>query len=366
MAGGFMKFQTEFQDRDIAQKILEQIKQAPLDRQVSLMEVCGTHTVAIFRHGIKNLLPKNIRLISGPGCPVCVTDLADIDRGIEIAKLPQVIFASFGDMLKVPGSRSSLLTARAEGADVRIVYSCLDALKIARKNPEKDVVFFGIGFETTSPTIAATVAQAKEEGVNNFFILSSFKLLPPALTALLADEDIKVDGFLLPGHVCTIIGSEILNYVAEKYKTPGVIAGFEPVDILGSVLMLVRQIENNTPEIKIAYRRSVHPEGNRNALALLDRVFETSEATWRGIGNIPESGLKLRKDYEMFGAEKRYDVKIENVEQPTGCRCAEVLKGMIDPPECKLFRHGCNPEKPLGSCMVSSEGTCATWYKYGG
>ena len=361
-----MKFRTEFQDREIARKILEQIEQAPLDRQVSLMEVCGTHTVAIFRHGIKQLLPRKIRLISGPGCPVCVTDLADIDRGIEVAKLPQVIFTSFGDMLKVPGSSSSLSTARAEGADVRIVYSCLDALKIARENPEKDVVFFGIGFETTSPTIAATVAQAKEQAINNFFVLSSFKLLPPALSALLVDEDIKVDGFILPGHVCTIIGSEILNYIAEQYKTPSVIAGFEPVDILGSVLMLLRQIETNTPEIKIAYRRSVRPEGNRNALALLDRVFEPAEATWRGIGTIPGSGLKLRKDYQMFGAEERYNVKIENIERPTGCRCAEVLKGLIDPPECKLFRRRCNPENPLGSCMVSSEGTCATWYKYGG
>ena len=361
-----MKFSTEFQDREIAEKILEQIKQVPLDRRVSLMEVCGTHTVAIFRHGIKQLLPENVRLISGPGCPVCVTDLADIDRGIEIAKLPEVIFTSFGDMLKVPGSRSSLLTARAEGADVRIVYSCLDALKIARENREKEVVFFGIGFETTSPTIAATVAQAKEQGIDNFFVLSSFKMLPPALSALLADEDIQVDGFILPGHVCTIIGSEILSYVADQYNTPCVIAGFEPVDILGSVLMLLRQINDNAPEVKIEYRRSVLPEGNRNALALLERVFEESEAIWRGIGTIPESGLKLRKDYKMFAAEERYDVKIENVERPSGCRCAEVLKGMIDPVECKLFRHGCNPEKPLGSCMVSSEGTCATWYKYGG
>jgi len=361
-----MKFISEFQDREIVQKILDRIARIPLDRRLSLMEVCGTHTVAIFKHGIKKLLPDNIKLISGPGCPVCVTDIADIDRAIEIAKLPRVIFTSFGDMLKVPGSRSSLLQARSEGADVRILYSCLDALAIAEDNPEKDVVFFGIGFETTSPTIAATILQAHEKAIENFFVLSSFKLLPPALSALLADQDIRIDGFILPGHVCTIIGSQSCRYVAEKYKTPAVIAGFEPVDVLASVLMLLQQNQASAPQVQIQYKRSVHPEGNRNALALLNQVFQPSQAAWRGIGTIPQSGLRLRKEFDSFSAENRYNVNTEPVEPAVGCRCGEVLKGLIDPPQCTFFRRGCNPEQPLGSCMVSSEGTCATWYKYGG
>lgn len=360
-----MKYLTEFKDAKIVQKIIDKINRFQFTETISLMEVCGTHTVAIFRNGIKNLLPNNIRLISGPGCPVCVTGAGDIDRAIEIARMPQVIFTTFGDMLRVPGSSSSLLRARSEGADVRIVYSCLDALKIARENQGKDIVFFGIGFETTSPTIAATLVQAKQQQITNFFILSSFKLIPPALDALVTDERLKIDGFIMPGHVSVIIGSHPYERVAKKYHIPCAVAGFEPVDILAAIYLLLKQKQDDSSKVDIQYTRVVHPEGNPQAQALLSRVFKPCDSVWRGLGIIPKSGLRLSREYSKFAAENRYDVKITPAQDMEGCRCDEILKGLITPAECPLFRKKCNPENPFGACMVSSEGTCATRYKYG-
>ncbi len=362
-----MKYSSEYQDRKIAGRMLRRINE--LSRAagaVTLMEVCGTHTVAIFRHGIKRLLPGNIRLISGPGCPVCVTAPADVDRAVAIAGRPEVTFVTFGDMIRVPGSRrQSLAAARARGADVRVVYSCLDALKLSRENPRKKVVFFGIGFETTSPTVAATLIQAKKEKLGNFFILSSFKLIPPAIKALVEAGEVGVDGFLLPGHVSTILGSRPYQFISEKYGIPAVIAGFEPPDILSAVRMLIEQKLSGRPRVEIQYTRSVRPEGNPLARQQLAEVFAPAPACWRGLGVISDSGLKLKNAFRRFSAEERFPVKITPVRERSGCRCGEVIRGVLPPTGCSFFRKTCTPENPLGPCMVSSEGTCAAYYQYG-
>lgn len=330
------------------------------------MEVCGTHTMAIARSGIKKVLPKEIELISGPGCPVCVTSQEDIDRAIIIAELDGVIMTTFGDMMRVPGTTGSLEEARTDGADVRIVYSCLDALEIAEDNPEKKVVFMGVGFETTSPTVASAVIEAKKRGINNFYVIANFKLVFPALDIIAGSSKVKVDGFICPGHVSVITGSLPYRRIAEDFGKPCVIMGFEDADIIKGIKSLVEQINSGQSRVEIEYKRAVNEKGNVKANRVLNEVFEPGDADWRGIGRIRKSGLKFRKEYASFDAGKKFRVKVPKSRTPEGCVCGEVLQGIKSPSDCKLFGKKCTPMKPVGPCMVSSEGTCAAYYKYGG
>jgi hydrogenase expression/formation protein HypD len=329
------------------------------------MEFCGGHTVAIFKHGLRQLLPDNIKMLSGPGCPVCVTASADLDKAIALGKLPNVIITSFGDMVRVPGSRSSLQRAKAEGADVRIVYSAQDALAIARDNPAKSVVFIGIGFETTAPTIAASILQAEQEKLKNYYVLSLHKICPPIMKAILDLGEVRLDGIICPGHVSAIIGSHPYQFIADEYHIACVVSGFEPVDILLAVDRLVEQIESGEPKVEIAYHRGVKPEGNLPALRLMETIFEIGDANWRGIGIVPGSGLNIKKKYEKFDVEKKFSINAGPTREPKGCICGSVLRGVSIPEDCKLFRVICTPEHPVGPCMVSSEGSCATHYQYG-
>ena len=330
------------------------------------MEFCGSHTVTVFKYGIRQVLPGNIEMVSGPGCPICVTANADLDKAIALTQIPDVILATFGDMLKVPGSRSSLQGAKANGADVRMVYSTMDALNIAEDNPAKPIVFLGIGFETTAPTIAASVLQAEENRIRNYYVLSLHKLCPPVIRALLDSGEVKLSGLICPGHVSAIIGSHPWEFIAQDYGIPCVVSGFEPLDVLQSVDMLVAQVENGDSKVEIAYRRGVHPEGNRQALKLMEQVFEPCPAQWRGIGEVPDSGLKLRGKYQHFDAELAFDIDPGPPYEPTGCICGDVLRGVKTPLDCRLFGKACTPEYPVGPCMVSSEGSCAAYYLYGG
>lgn len=335
-----------------------------LGRPIKLMEVCGTHTVEIFRHGIRSLIPKEITLLSGPGCPVCVTSIQDVDAAISIAKRSGVILATFGDMMRVPGGSQSLMDARSDGADVRVLYSPLDALKLSVEEKGREVVFFATGFETTSPLIAAAVLEASRIGLRNFSIYSSHKLVPPALKALLDSKDVQVDGFILPGHVSTIIGKKPYDFVTSQYKKPSVITGFEAGEIIEGILMTMRQIASGRAEIEIQYRNVVREEGNPKATAMLWEVFEPTDAYWRGIGVIPESGLKLRDRYASFDACLRFPVEVATSSEPEMCSCGDILRGVKIPLECPLFGTGCTPESPVGPCMVSTEGSCAAYYKY--
>jgi hydrogenase expression/formation protein HypD len=359
-----MRFIDEFRDAGLARRLADKIARAST-RPVRLMEFCGGHTVAIMRNGIRQLLPPTIEMLSGPGCPVCVTANSDIDQAIALAGLPDVIITTFGDMLKVPGSYSSLQKARAEGSDIRVVYSTQDALQIARANPQKSIIFIGVGFETTAPTIAMAVVQAGKEDLRNFYVLCRLKTTPPAMRALLDLGEIKIDGILCPGHVTTVIGTAPYQAYARDYGVACVVAGFEPVDILQAVEMLVQQIEKGGPRVEIAYTRGVRPEGNLKALELMHDVFDTAGASWRGLGEIPCSGLKLKEKYARFDAGCALDVAVPPAREAPGCRCGEVLRGVIRPPECKLFGKTCSPENPIGPCMVSSEGSCAAYYQYG-
>jgi len=333
--------------------------------KIKLMEVCGTHTMAIARLGIKKLLPANIELISGPGCPVCVTSEGDIDRAIEISRLENVIMTTFGDMMRVPGSRASFEDMKAEGHDVRILYSPLDALDIAKNNPEKKVVFMGVGFETTSPTIAATVLKAKKEKIRNFFVLSNFKVIFPALEAIASSAKLKVDGFICPGHVSVITGTKPYEKTAGRYNKPCVITGFDADDILKGIERLVMQVKKGEHKVEIAYKKAVKRNGNPRARKVLNSVFEELDAEWRGLGAIKKSGLKFKKAYRAFDAEKEFNVKPRKISPRKGCICGKVLQGQAHPKDCKLFGKACTPRKPIGPCMVSSEGTCAAYYKYG-
>lgn len=358
-----MKYLSEYRDGSLASKMADRIR-AISKKPARFMEICGTHTVAIFKSGMREVLPEHIGLVSGPGCPVCVTATSDIDKAVKVARIPDVIVTTFGDMIRVPGSESSLRKEKSLGADVRMVYSTMDALEVARQNPRKKVVFIGIGFETTAPTVAAAVVLAEAEGINNFSVLSSHKLLPPALDALLSGGEVDVSGFICPGHVSTIIGTAAYEVVVAQYRTPCVVVGFEPVDILQGIYMLVSQIEAGEAQVEIQYRRAVAPEGNQNALKTLSRVFEPCDAPWRGLGVIPKSGLAFREAYRAFDAEALFDIDAPDSPEPPGCKCGDVLRGVMTPVECKLFRNVCNPENPVGPCMVSSEGTCAAYYKY--
>ena len=358
-----MKYLSEYRDGSVAFKMVGRIK-ATSNKPARFMEVCGTHTVSIFKHGIRKVLPEHIALISGPGCPVCVTATRDIDKALKLAWIPGVIVTTFGDMIRVPGSKSSLQNEKSLGADVRMVYSTMDALEVARQNPEKKVVFLGVGFETTAPTIAAAVLAAEVEGIKNFSVLSSHKLLPPAMDALLSSGELDVSGFICPGHVSMVIGTASYELVAAKYHTPCVVVGFEPLDILQGIYMLVSQIEVGEARVEIQYRRAVAPEGNPNALKTLYGVFEPCNAPWRGLGVIPKSGLALREAYRSFDADALFDLEVPDSPEPPGCKCGDILRGVKTPIECKLFQHVCTPENPVGPCMVSSEGTCAAHYKY--
>jgi len=338
---------------------------ASINKPIKLMEVCGTHTVEIFRHGIRDVIPKNITLLSGPGCPVCVTSVHDVDASIAIAKNPGVIMATFGDMMRVPGGTQSLLEARSEGADVRVLYSPIDALALAQKEKNKTVVFFATGFETTSPLIAGTLAHAELAGIQNFTIYAAHKLVPPALKALLDSPDVQVDGFILPGHVSTIIGTKPYQFVAAQYKIPSVVTGFEAKEVIEGILMIVRQLVQKRAAVEIQYTKVVREEGNPRAVALLEKYFETADAYWRGIGVLPGSGLKLRDKYEAFDANVKFHPPISSAKEPELCSCGDILRGVKIPTECPLFGTACTPEAPVGPCMVSTEGSCAAYYKYG-
>ncbi|MFH1245555.1 MAG: hydrogenase formation protein HypD [Candidatus Omnitrophota bacterium] len=333
-------------------------------KKIRLMEVCGTHTVAIARAALKPLLPPWIELISGPGCPVCVTAQADIDRAIETAAQKDVIMTTFGDMLRVPGRRGSLERTRGKGSDVRVVYSCLDALNIACANPQKKIVFMGIGFETTSPTVALTILEAKKRDVQNFYILSNFKLIFPALAALAQSDKARIDGFICPGHVSVITGSLPYQQITARYGKPCVITGFTEQDIVRGIKYLVRQIQKGECKVEIAYKRVVKKEGNPKARAVLNSVFTVCDAQWRGLGMIPGSGLKLKEEFAEFSAERCFKIHIPKSREYKGCMCGEILQGLKLPAQCGLFGKQCTPQNPLGPCMVSSEGACAAHYIY--
>ncbi len=358
-----MKYLEEFSNPELAKHLLDQIS-ATATQRWAIMEVCGGQTHSIIRHGIDQLLPDQIEMIHGPGCPVCVTPLEIIDKALAIAARPDVIFCSFGDMLRVPGSSSDLFRIKSAGGDVRIVYSPLDALKLARENPDRQVVFFGIGFETTAPANAMTVYQAKRMGIENFSLLVSHVLVPPAIAAIMESPTCRVQAFLAAGHVCSVMGTGEYPPLVDKYQVPIVVTGFEPLDLLEGIRVTVRQLEEGRHELENAYPRVVPPEGNPAAKAMLNDVFEITDRAWRGIGVIPQSGWQLSPKYSYFDAEARFDVGGIHTAESAICRSGEVLQGLIKPNECAAFGKECTPRNPLGATMVSSEGACAAYYLY--
>jgi hydrogenase expression/formation protein HypD len=358
-----MKYLDEYRDAEMAQTYAREIRRLTT-RPWNIMEVCGGQTHAIVKFGIDELLPRQITLIHGPGCPVCVTPLEIIDQALEIAGRPNVIFTSFGDMLRVPGSTSNLLEVKARGGDVRIVYSPLDALKIAEQNPAQEVVFFGVGFETTAPATAMAVYLTAQKKLTNFSILISHVLVPPAMEALLSASDCRIQAFLAAGHVCTVMGFEDYFPIATRYRVPIVVTGFEPLDILQGVLMCVQQLESGRAEVENQYSRAVRREGNPSALRLMREVFRVVPRKWRGVGQIPRSGLGLSEAFAAFDAERRFDLAEHHVEEPAECLSGLVLQGLKKPHECPAFGTRCTPDHPLGATMVSSEGACAAYYRY--
>jgi hydrogenase expression/formation protein HypD len=359
-----MRLTDRFRDPEAARAVAEAIR-ARSTRPVRLMEFCGGHTHAILRFGIPSLLPETVDLRSGPGCPVCVTSAGDLDRAIALARVPGVILTSFGDMIRVPGSHTSLAQAKAEGADVRVVYSPLDALEVARQNPERPVIFLGVGFETTAPMVASAVLTAQREGLDNFTVFSTHKLTPPATLAILDAGEVALDGVIGPGHVTTVIGSDAWRFLPDDYGMPCAIAGFEPLDLLRAILALVTMAEEGDPRVDNTYARSVKAGGNPSAQQALERVFEVSDAEWRGFGPVPRSGLRVRDAYARFDAGRQFSVEVAPAREPPGCRCGDVLRAVLLPPECPLFAKTCTPQKPIGPCMVSAEGACAAYYRYG-
>ncbi len=361
-----MKYVDEYRDPELARGMAAEVERVSAGRPLKIMEVCGGHTHTIYKHGIEDVLPRNIDLIHGPGCPVCVLPMGRVDDAIAIARTPGVIFTTFGDMMRVPGSRGSLLDVKAEGADVRFVYSPLDALKLARQNPDREVVFFAIGFETTAPSTAITLQRAQAEGIKNFSVFCNHVTIIPAMKAILDSPGLRLDGFVGPGHVSMVIGMRPYTFVARDHRKPVVISGFEPLDIIQSVLMIVRQIEAGRAEIENQYARVVRPEGNVKALEAMARTMELRPFfEWRGLGFITHSALKLRREYAAWDAELRFEVPGIRVADPKACQCGEVLKGVIKPWECRVFGTACTPETPIGTCMVSSEGACAAYFNYG-
>lgn len=369
-----MKYVDEFRAGDLAEKLARQIaSEASTDRTYHFMEFCGGHTHAIFRYGVQDLMPENVHFVHGPGCPVCVLPVRRLDDAVELAEKYDVILCSYGDMMRVPGTKQrSLIKAKADGADIRMVYSTLDALKIARDNPDRQVVFFAIGFETTTPPTAVAIKQAEAEGLENFSVFCNHVLTPPAIGHILDSDDFapggpaKIDGFLGPSHVSAVIGSKPYEAAAEKYQKPVVIAGFEPLDVMQSVLMLVRQVNEGRAEVENEYTRVVTREGNRKAQALTGDVLELRESfEWRGLGSVPHSALRIRDAYAFFDAEKRFAVSEKQSRETKSCECPSILRGVKKPTDCKLFGTVCTPENPMGSCMVSSEGACAAYWTYG-
>ena len=357
-----MKYIDEYRKKDLILSVSEKLKTIS-KKEIVLMEVCGGHTMAIQRFGLPSLLPSNIRLVSGPGCPVCVSSQHFIDTAMAYSKIPGVIVTTYGDLIRVPGSATSLEKERANGSDIRIVYSVLESLETAKCNPDKSIIFLGIGFETTAPLTAAAIVKAKQEKITNFSVLSAHKVMPPVMKALVA-EGVKIDGFIAPGHVSAITGTAIYNDLATVCGLGVVISGFEPVDMMQAVLMLAIQIETNSPKVEIQYQRVVQAEGNLKAQQLLSEVFELRDDQWRGLGTIALSGLRIRDDYSEFDAEKQFTVDVPESTEPKGCICGQILKGLKTPVDCGLFGKKCTPTDPVGACMVSGEGTCATYYKY--
>jgi hydrogenase expression/formation protein HypD len=365
-----MNYVDEFRDREKARALTRAIASvvADIDRErIQIMEVCGGHTHSIFRYGIEGLLPERLELVHGPGCPVCVLPMGRVDDGVAIAERPGVIFTTFGDAMRVPGSKKSLLGAKAAGADVRMVYSPMDALGLAKKNPGRDVVFFGIGFETTMPSTALTILAAEAEGVENFSVFSNHITIPPTIKAVLDSPDLRLDGFIGPGHVSMVIGTAPFQFIARDYRRPVVVAGFEPVDILQALWMVLLQIKDGRAEVENQYSRAVQEGGNTPALEAVAAVYELRASfEWRGLGSIDLSGVRIRERYARFDAERRFSVPSATIADPEACQCGEVLKGVIKPRQCKVFGTACTPETPLGALMVSSEGACAAYYQYGG
>lgn len=361
-----MQYVDEYRSPEAIKGLLAEIEQLSRGRTYKFMEVCGGHTHSIYKHGLQDLLPPNIELVHGPGCPVCVIPMGRIDDAIAIARSPGVIFATFGDMMRVPSSHGSLLDAKADGADVRFVYSPLDALKLAREAPDRAVVFFAVGFETTAPSTAATLLRAREEGLGNFSVFCNHVTIIPAIKAILDSPDMRLDGFIGPGHVSTIIGLRPFDFIPQVYRKPVVIAGFEPTDVLQSVAMILRQLHRGEPQVENQYARVVRPEGNRKALEILSRTMELRPYfEWRGLGFITQSALKLRAEFSAWDAEVHHAIPGVRVTDPKACQCGEVLKGVLKPWQCRVFGTACTPETPIGSCMVSPEGACAAYYNYG-
>lgn len=358
---------TKQEERELAKRLVTEIGRMAekADHKLRFMEVCGTHTVAIFRAGLRQMLPENVELVSGPGCPVCVTPDDYMDKAIAYSLRDDTIITTFGDMLKVPGSQSSLMEAKAQGADIRIVYSPLDSIQMAKDNPDKKVIFLAVGFETTAPTAAATVIAAKQQGLHNLYMLSAQKLVPPALRALLDDPDVRVDGFILPGHVSVITGTEVFSFLASEYHMPGVVTGFEPLQILRSLYRLMQQVTEGAARIENEYGSVVHKDGSPAARKATELVYEPADAAWRGIGIIPMSGLHMRQAFADYDIEQLLPLDVPMGKNKPGCRCGEVLRGIVTPKECPLFGKTCVPTHAVGPCMVSVEGVCAAWYKYG-
>ncbi len=357
-----MKYVDEYRKKDLILSVAEKLSSAS-KKEIVLMEVCGGHTMAIHRFGLTALLPPTIHLISGPGCPVCVSSQHFIDTAMAYSKIPDVIITTYGDLIRVPGSETSLEKERANGSNIRIVYSVLESLEIARKNPDKSVIFLGIGFETTAPLTAAAIIQAEKDKIPNFFVLSAHKVMPPVMKALV-EEGVKIDGFIAPGHVSAITGTSIYNELVTVCGLGVVVSGFEPVDMMQAILMLVNQIESGVPAVEVQYQRVVHSQGNVIAQKILSDVFDLRDDTWRGLGVIPRSGLKLAEKYASFDAERKFSVEVPESTEPKGCICGSILRGLKTPLDCGLFGKKCTPSNPVGACMVSGEGTCGTYFKY--
>lgn len=357
-----MRYLDEYRDRHLVDKLVRAIRKVSRQR-IRIMEVCGGHTLAIRKYGIHRLLPENIELLSGPGCPVCVTDRISIDKAVKLARIPGTIITTYGDLIRVPGSASSLNQERAQGADIRIVYSTLDALAIARDNPDKKIIFLGIGFETTTPSSAVAIWEAAQQNMANFFLLSMHKVMPPAMEALI-DQGVDIDGYIGPGHVTTVAGANMYRDLVNKYRISVVVSGFEPVDLLQSIYMLVEMKNNGRYGTEIQYKRVVTDEGNTRAKEMIARIFEPATDSWRGLGPISNSGLKIRSEYGSFDANLNFDLRVKPVPEPRGCICGEVLRGLKKPDQCGLFANACTPANPVGACMVSGEGACQAFYNY--